>query len=54
LAVADLGCGGIGGFIGILANCAGYFYMGKVMCNVEGYVLSLLGKLLHICMYVVK
>ncbi|CAK8698225.1 unnamed protein product [Clavelina lepadiformis] len=43
LALANLLRGGIGGFLSMLSNGAGYFFLGKGMCYAEGYAVSLFG-----------
>ena len=46
LAVADLLAGVVGGVPSIFANAHGYFYMGKSMCEFEGYMVSNFGECL--------
>ncbi|CAK8698222.1 unnamed protein product [Clavelina lepadiformis] len=43
LAVADFLGGGVGGFLSILTNASGYFFLGKGLCYAEGYAVSLFG-----------
>lgn len=47
LAMADLCSAIIEGFVSITTTAAGYFYLGKTGCNIQGFLIGTFGKITY-------